>query len=119
MSVGGGANDAELGIAIQDAIAANARMEGKDGLAAQQAWGTAYLLERMAGMTVALAVVATPMVFLHAPARVGALWVGMLFLAVMAAVWSRGAGEKDLDAIRAAQLAAHRAKKMDKGTPEC
>jgi len=109
MSGGDNAN-AELGIAIQDALAADARMRGEDGLAAQQAWGTTYLLERMAGMAIALAVVATPMIFLHATARMGALWIGGLFLIVAAAIWSRGSKTKDIDAVRAAQLAAHRAK---------
>jgi hypothetical protein len=111
MSVGGGAHNAELGIAIQDAIAANARMEGKDGLAAQQAWGSTYLLERMMGMVMALAVVATPMIFMHTSARIGALWVGGLFIGVMAVYWSRGSNAKDLNTIRAAQLAAYRAEK--------
>lgn len=105
---GNGAN-AELGIAIQDAIAADARMRGKDGLAAQQAWGIEYLGERMLGMALALAVVATPMIFLHASARIGVLWVGGLLLAVLASIWSRGARTKDIETVRAAQLAAHRA----------
>lgn len=105
---GNGAN-AELGIAIQDAIAADARMRGKDGLAAQQAWGIEYLGERMLGMAMALAVVATPMIFLHASPRIGVLWVGGLFLAVLASIWSRGARTKNTEAVRAAQLAAHRA----------
>lgn len=108
---GGDSANAELGIAIQDAIAADARMRGEDGLDAQQAWGAAYLLERMAGMAVALAVVATPMVFLHASARLGVLWVGGLFLIVMAAIWSRRSDAKDIEAVRAAQLAAYRARK--------
>lgn len=86
-------------------------MRGEDGLAAQQAWGTTYLLERMAGMAMALAVVATPMIFLHAPARMGVLWVGGLFLLVLAAIWSRGSKTKEIDAVRAAQLAAFRARK--------
>lgn len=107
---GGDSANAELGIAIQDAIAADARMRGEDGLAAQQAWGTTYLLERMAGMAVALAVVATPMIFLHATPRTGALWVGGLFLLVLAAIWSRGAKTKDIEAVRTAQLAAYRAR---------
>ncbi len=108
MSVGDSAN-AELGIAVQDAIAANARMRGEDGLAAQQEWGSTYLLERMMGMIMALAVVATPMIFMHTSARIGALWVGGLFVGLMAVYWSHGTKTKDLDAIRAAQLAAYRA----------
>jgi len=110
MSGGDNAN-AELGIAIQDALAADARMRGEDGLAAQQAWGVHYLGERILGMTMALAMVATPMIFLHASARIGVLWVGGLFLAVLAAIWSRGAKTKDIEAVRAAQLAAYRANK--------
>jgi len=112
---GGDSANAELGIAIQDAIAADARMRGEDGLAAQQAWGVEYLGERILGMTMALAVVATPMIFLHASARIGVLWVGGLFLAVLAAIWSRGAKAKDIEAVRAAQLAAYRARKAEQG----
>ena len=108
MSGGDNAN-AELGIAIQDAIAADARMQGKDGLAAQQAWGAEYLGERMMGMAAALSVIATPMIFMHASPRAGVLWVGGLFLMAMALIWSRGSKAKDIEAIRAAQLAAHRA----------
>ncbi len=110
MGSGGDNANAELGIAIQDAIAADARMRGEDGLAAQQAWGSTYLLERIAGMAMALAVVATPMIFLHASARIGALWIGGLFLIVTAAIWSRGSNVKNIETVRAAQLAAHRAK---------
>ncbi len=106
---GGDNANAEYGIAVQDAIAADARMRGEDGLAAQQEWGATYLLERMMGMVMALAMVATPMIFLHTSARVGVLWVGGLFIGAMTVYWSRGTKTKDLNAIRAAQLAAHRA----------
>jgi len=108
---GGDSANAELGIAIQDAIAADARMRGEDGLAAQQAWGAEYLGERMMGMAMALSVIATPMIFLHASPRAGVLWVGMLFVLGMALYWSRGAKAKDIEAVRTAQLAAYRAQK--------
>ena len=108
---GGDSANAELGIAIQDAIAADARMRGEDGLAAQQAWGVDYLGERIMGMAMALSVIATPMVFMHASARLGVLWVGGLFLMAMALIWSRGSKTKNIEAVRAAQLAAYRAQK--------
>ncbi len=111
--IGGGDHNAELGIAVQDAIAADARMKGADGLEAQRAWGAEYLGERMMGMGMALAVVATPMIFLHASPRLGVLWVGALFLAGMALVWARGAKAKDIETVRAAQLAAHRTRQRE------
>jgi|GEM_PF-5879738 len=107
---GGDSANAELGIAVQDVIAADARLKGKGGLEAQQAWGAEYLGERMMGMAAALAVIATPMIFMHASPRAGVLWVGGLFLMAMALIWSRGAQAKDIETVRAAQLAAHRAK---------
>lgn len=109
---GGDSANAELGIAIQDAIAADARMQGRDGIAAQQAWGVEYLSERMMGMAAALAVVATPMIFLHASPRAGVVWVGGLFLLAMVGIWSRADKTKEIDVVRAAQLAAHRSQKQ-------
>lgn len=108
MSSDAGAN-AELGIAIQDAIAADARMKGKDGLAAQQAWSVTYLNERMVGMVIALMAIATPMILRQAGAEIGAMWIaGLLFLAVCV-VAIRSGRRKNIKAIRERQLKDHRA----------
>ena len=110
--------NAELGIATQDTIAADARIRGKDGLAAQQAWGHTYLNERMAGMALALAVVTTPLIYLTATTRFSVVWTGALGLLAVGLFAIRAAQRDDVDAIRAAQLAAHRAKTKGRGT-EC
>ena len=101
--------NAELGIGIQDAIAADARMQGKDGLAAQQAWGSHYLGERVMGAAIALMAVATPMVLRQGGTQIGSIWIAILLFIGICFVSIRRGRADTLDAIRKRQLEEHRA----------
>jgi len=70
----GGGDYAELGIAIQDAIAADARMEGKDGLNAQHRWSRDIMHYRLIGMAIIPAACATPFIWIYAPDVWKGIW---------------------------------------------
>jgi len=106
----GGGDYAELGIAVQDAIAADARMEGKDGLNAQHRWSLDILNTRMIGMAIIPVVIATPFVLIFASDVWKGIWTAGLLFVVFALVVIRQGNRQSIDKIRAEQLAEHRAK---------
>ncbi len=106
----GGGDYAELGIAIQDSIAADARMEGKDGLNAQHRWSLDTLNTRMIGMAIIPAAVATPFVWMYAPDVWKGIWTAGLLFTAFAIVVIRQGNRQSIEKIRSQQLAEHRAK---------
>ena len=110
MSSGGGMENAELGIAIQDGIAADARMRGKDGLAAQQKWAAGILGDRIWAYALMALVFGTPVVWMMGNALMRGIWVGVLLVCAVGFLMLRQGRSDNVDAIRKRQLAEHRAK---------
>jgi len=106
----GGGEHGELGIAIQDAIAADARMAGKDGLNAQHRWSLGILNDRMIGMAILPVACATPFVWVYAPDVWKGIWTAGLLFVVFAIFVIRQGKHQNVEKIRAQQLAEHRAK---------
>lgn len=110
MSTGGGNEYAELGIAVQDGIAADARMRGKDGLSAQQKWAAGILGDRIWAYALMSLVVGTPVVWMLGSNVVRGIWIGVLCVCAVAFVLIRQSRAQNVDAIRKRQLAEHRAR---------
>jgi len=106
----GGGDYAELGIAIQDAIAADARMEGKDGLNAQHRWSRDIMHYRLIGMAIIPAACATPFIWIYAPDVWKGIWTAGLLFVVFAIFVIRQGKRQNIEKIREQQLAEHRAK---------
>ena len=114
MSAGGGMENAELGIAIQDGIAADARMRGKDGLGAQQKWASGILSDRIWAYALMALIVGTPIVWMMGSEMVRGVWIGVLCVSALAVVLILQSRSQNIDAIRKQQLAEHRAKTGEK-----
>lgn len=100
----------ELGIAVQDSIAADARMRGKDGLSAQQKWAKGILGDRVWAYALLTLIVVTPAIWLTAGDMLRAIWLGVLLVLGVGWVFLRQSRAQNIDAIRKRQLAEHRAK---------
>lgn len=111
MSGHGGNEYAELGIAVQDSIAADARMKGKDGLSAQQKWAAGILGDRVWSFALITLIVVTPAIWMNAGEVLRGVWLGLLLVLGVGWIFLRQNRAESLDTIRKRQLAEHRAGK--------